>query len=190
MQISKREDKTMKKTKKAHSREFRKEALRNMDQLERPVVTKPQFPIFKPDTETGIAKDFESPKFEPEKKDLFKHEDPTQVISDYDLLNSVEKMPPNRRDPRIVRLKYLQHAHNMLIEKMFQELGKKMEHKEIADRFWDTLPADIRGRYKDKIASIRKNIRSIYQQFPQHFEQYKQQNKPYFKKQEQQGREI
>jgi hypothetical protein len=175
----------MKQIRKAYSMEFRKEALKNMDQLEKPVVQKPQFPVFKPDTETGIANDFNAPKFSPEKKDLFEHKDPTEVISDYDLLDSVDKLPSNKKDPRILRLKYLQKAHTMLLNKMFEELGQKLAHKEISDRFWDTLPADIRARYKDKIASIRKNIRAIYQQFPQHFEQYKQQNKPYFRKQEQ-----
>lgn len=172
----------MKKSQLFLNREFRKESLKNMDQLERPTVHNPQFPVFKPDTETGIAKNFNEPKFSPTKEDLFKHKDPNEVVSDYDLLKSVENIPHNKKDLKIVRLKYLQQAHDMLIQKMFQELGQKMEHKEISDRFWDTLPVDIRGRYKDKIASIRKNIRDIYSQFPQHFEQYKNQNKPYFRK--------
>jgi hypothetical protein len=167
------------------SRDFRKEALRNMEELEMPTVRKFEGPVFKPDTETGIASEFDAPKFDPSKRDLFKHREPT-VISDYDLLNSIEQMPHNKKDLRIIRLKYLQQAHNSLIDNMFKELGKKLEHKEISDRFWDVLPADIRAKYKDKVGSIRSKIRDIYQQFPQHFEQYKKQNKPYFRKQEKQ----
>jgi len=182
--INERGDVEMKQRKRAFSRDFRKEALQNIDQLRRPVVQRPKFPVFAPDTETGIAKEFDAPKFAPEKKDLFEHEDPNKLITDYDLLDSVEKMPHNKRDTRIVRLKYLQKAHNMLLGKMFEELGQKMQHKEISDRFWDTLPAEIRGKYKEKIALIRKNIRNIYKQFPQHFEQYKKKNSPYFRRQE------
>jgi hypothetical protein len=175
----------MKKSRRTFSREFRKESLRNMDQLqlERPVVKDVRMPVFNPE-HTGEAEKFNTPSFSPEKKDLFKHKDPNEVISDYDLLSSIEGMPHNKKDLRIIRLKYLQQAHNMLLGKMFEELGQKLAHKEISDRFWDTLPADIRGRYRDKIASIRKNIREIYRQFPQHFEQYKKQNKPYFRKHE------
>jgi len=121
---------------------------------------------------------FEAPVFATEQEQLYEHETPTQILR--------EKGPGAKpvEDKRLVRLKFLQRAHDLALEDLFKDLGQRYQKKEISDRFWNALPADIRTKHKEKIDKIRTQIRDIYQQFPEHFEQYKKENKPYFKKQE------
>lgn len=92
----------------------------------------------------------------------------------------------NTDDVALTRLKSLQSVHDKLLDKMFKELGSRFQRKELSDRFWDALPADIRGKYKSTISRVRDTIRDIISTYPQYFEQYKQQNRPYFQKLEKQ----
>ncbi len=131
-----------------------------------------------------LVKEYEAPSFNPEGENLYEHETPTEVIKEQNQMHSPYK------NTNIIKLKYLNNYHQKLLDEMFQELGDKFKDKEISERFWDVIPADVRSRYKDKVNSVRTKIRNIYQQYPQHFEEYKQKNKPYFKKQERNNLEI
>jgi len=95
----------------------------------------------------------------------FRQEDETQVIH---------------------RLRSLQTIHDKMLDQMFGELVGKFHSKEISDRFWDAIPSDVRGKYKDPIANLRAKIRDIISQYPSYYSNYKQQNKPYFQKVEKQ----
>lgn len=153
-----------------------------------PVLRKFEQPVFKPDTETGIAKEYTPSKLQ--STHVLEHKDPTRVLSDHDLIDMIEKMPENRQDPRLVRLKYLQKSHNMLIDEMLKDLGRKLERKEISETFWKALPADIRGKYKDKVSQLRAKIRSVYEQFPDMFAEYKLDNPSYFRRQQAYRKEV
>lgn len=96
-----------------------------------------------------------------------------------------------REDERQVihRLKFLQVIHDKMLDKMFDELAKKFHNKEISERFWDAVPADLKARYKDPVSNLRTKIRDIIKQYPQYYGNYKIQNKPYFQKMEKQQRQ-
>ena len=89
----------------------------------------------------------------------------------------------------IDRLRGLQHIHNNLLNKMFNELGSRFQNKEISDRFWEVMPAEIRDRYKNSIRKLRKEIRDIISEYPEYYSQYIRKNLPYFKKVERQQRQ-
>lgn len=89
----------------------------------------------------------------------------------------------------IQRLKSLQTIHDNMLDNMFDELSTKFSRKEISDRFWDAVPAELKNKYKSSISNIRSKIRDIIMQYPQYYSQYKNQNKPYFQKMEKQNRQ-
>lgn len=89
----------------------------------------------------------------------------------------------------IKRLRFLQVLHDKMLDQMFDEMVKKFHNKEISDRFWDAIPADMRAKYKSPIGNIRNKIRDIIKDYPQYYGNYKQQNKPYFQKMDKQQRQ-
>jgi len=103
----------------------------------------------------------------------------------------MKKISFRQEDEReiIHRLKSLQTIHDNMLDKMFEELSKRFHNKEISDRFWDTLPSDLKGKYKSPISNLRSKIRDIIIKYPQYYNNYKSQNKPYFQKVERQQRE-
>lgn len=86
----------------------------------------------------------------------------------------------------IHRLKSLQNIHDKMLDQMFDDLVKKFHNREISDRFWDAVPSDLKGKYKEPISSLRSKIRDIIMMYPQYYGNYKNQNKPYFQKVEKQ----
>ena len=89
----------------------------------------------------------------------------------------------------IHRLRSLQTIHDKMLDQMFDELVKKFHSKEISDRFWDAVPSDLKGKYKEPIASLRSKIRDIIMKYPQYYGNYKTQNKPYFQKIDKQNKQ-
>jgi len=84
----------------------------------------------------------------------------------------------------IHKLKSLQHIHDNLLDKMFNELGSRFQHKELSDRFWEVIPADIRNKYKESVIKIRDKIRDIIREYPEYYTEYQKKNSPYFRKME------
>jgi hypothetical protein len=82
----------------------------------------------------------------------------------------------------IHRLKSLQIIHDKMLDQMCGELVGKFHSKEISDRFWDAIPADLKNKYKDPISNVRTKIRDILAMYPGYYQGYMQQNKPYFQK--------
>ena len=89
----------------------------------------------------------------------------------------------------IKRLRSLQTIHDNRLDQMGKELVSKFHGKEISDRFWDALPADLRNKYKDPISSIREKIRDILVMYPGYYKNYQQQNRPFFQKMDKQRKQ-
>jgi hypothetical protein len=89
----------------------------------------------------------------------------------------------------IHRLRSLQTVHDKMLDQMFDELTKRFHNREISDRFWDAVPSDLKGKYKEPISNLRSKIRDIISLYPQYYGNYKNQNKPYFQKVDRQQRQ-
>ena len=88
------------------------------------------------------------------------------------------------------RLRSLQTIHDKMLDQMFGELVKKFHNREISDRFWDAVPSELKGKYKEPISNLRSKIRDIIMMYPQYYGNYKNQNKSYFQKMEKQRQQL
>jgi hypothetical protein len=80
------------------------------------------------------------------------------------------------------QIRGLNSEYRKLMTELFSELQSGLIYKELPKNFFTGMPADIRNKYEEVMSGNRKQIRELYQVFPEFWAQYQEKNKPYFRK--------